>query len=257
MVVYVRKKAKRNRYRARISNSIANTIARFRQSRYAQILKTLFFRVCIWVLVAHLFFIGLTSSLIFAYKFINPTVSGVKVYRSYCYPWTFRKSVYLPLKQIPKKTRTMILRVEDGSFYHHHGIVLGAIKNAWKVNQAIGKTVYGGSTITMQTARTLFLTPHKNYVRKYLELIIAIELEVILDKDRIFELYLNNAEWGKGVFGIEAASRHHFKKTVSALSRDETIRLVTLLSSPIVYTPQTLKKSRILAERYRYLSERF
>jgi monofunctional biosynthetic peptidoglycan transglycosylase len=82
-------------------------------------------------------------------------------------------------------------------------------------------------------------------------------MEAILDKDRIFELYLNNAEWGKGVFGIEAASWHHYGKSVRNLSNDETIRLVTLLSSPILYSPKNLTRSGILRARYQYLCERY
>jgi monofunctional biosynthetic peptidoglycan transglycosylase len=151
----------------------------------------------------------------------------------------------------------MIIRVEDGSFFTHHGVLLSAFKNAWQLNKRFGKPVYGGSTITMQTARTLFLNPEKSYLRKYLEILIALEMELILGKDRIFELYLNYAEWGKGIFGIEAASRHHYKKSVLGLSTDQAIRLVTLLSSPIKYTPYTLHKNGILQSRYAYLVERY
>ncbi|OQA64068.1 MAG: Penicillin-binding protein 1F [Spirochaetes bacterium ADurb.Bin269] len=151
----------------------------------------------------------------------------------------------------------MIIRVEDGTFYQHHGVLPAAIKHAWKLNKNLGKPVYGGSTITMQTARTLFLVPEKSYLRKYLEVIIAFEMEWILGKDRIFELYLNNAEWGKGVYGIEAASYYHYKKSVSKLSTEQAIRLVTLLSSPIKYGPYNLNKNAILAQRYAYLRKRF
>jgi monofunctional glycosyltransferase len=209
------------------------------------------------VLYLHLAFIQLTVPVIFLYRYFNPSVTSVMLYRSIFYHWDITKVRFLPLKKIPSQTRRMILKVEDGTFYLHHGILLASMKNAWKVNKELGKPVYGGSTITMQTARTLFLVPEKSYLRKYLEVIIALEMERILGKDRIYELYLNYAEWGKGVFGIEAASRYHYKKGVSKLTTDQSIRLVTLLSSPIKYTPKTINKSGILRSRYQYLQSRF
>jgi monofunctional glycosyltransferase len=209
------------------------------------------------ILFLHLAFIQLTVPIVFLYKFVNPPTTSVMAYRSVFYGWTIAKTRYKPLKSIPYQTRRMILKVEDGDFYSHHGIVLSAMKNAWNLNKSLGKPVYGGSTITMQTARTLFLVPEKSYLRKYLEVIVALEMETILGKDRIFELYLNYAEWGKGVFGIEAASRYHYGKGVGSLSVDESIRLVTLLSSPIKYHPYTIQKNGILRSRYQYLVSRF
>ncbi len=205
----------------------------------------------------HLMLVGITVPLLFLYRYVNPPVTSIMVYRLVQYRWALKPVRTIPLKKIPLRTRTMIIRIEDGDFYSHHGILPAALKNAWRINKELGKPVYGGSTITMQTARTLFLVPEKSYFRKYLEMIIALEMEAILGKDRIFELYLNYAEWGKGVFGIEAASRHHYKRGVSELSRDQSIRLVTLLSSPILFTPYTLHKSGILKSRYNYLSERY
>lgn len=209
------------------------------------------------ILYLHLAFIQLTLPVVFAYKYVNPAVTSVMAYRSFLYHWKNEKIRYLPAKKIPSRTRKMILKVEDGTFYQHHGILLAAMKNAWKVNKELGRPVYGGSTITMQTARTLFLVPEKSYLRKYLEVIIALEMEAILGKDRIFELYLNYAEWGKGIYGIEAASRYHYGKSVAKLSTDQAIRLVTLLSSPIKYQPYTINKNAILRNRYQYLSSRF
>ena len=210
-----------------------------------------------FVLYAHLFFIQLTIPVIFLYRYVNPPVTSVMVYRAVLYHWKIRPVRYLPMKRIPRSTRNMIIRVEDYTFYEHHGVIPAALKNAWQINKRIGRPTYGGSTITMQTARTLFLVPEKNYLRKYAEMILALEMENILGKNRIFELYLNYAEWGKGVFGIEAASFYHYKQSVRNLSQDEAVRLVTLLSSPIKYKPYTIEKSGILRSRYEYLSNRF
>ncbi len=214
-------------------------------------------RVVLVVVLVHLAFMTLTSTALFAYKFVNPPTTGIRLYRALGFGWKLQRRRNLKLAEVPKRTRTMIIRVEDGAFYSHRGVQLSALKNARRLNEHLGRTVYGGSTITMQTARTLFLVPEKNYLRKYLEIIIALEMEVILSKNRIFELYLNNAEWGKGVFGIEAAARHHYGRGIRSLTVDETIRLVTLLSSPIKYTPATIHKNGILKARYEYLESRF
>lgn len=209
------------------------------------------------ILYLHLAFIQLTVPCIFLYRYVNPAVTSVMAYRTVLYHWATEKIRFVPLKKIPYQTRRMVLSVEDYTFYEHHGVLLDAMENAWRLNKSLGKPVYGGSTITMQTARTLFLVPEKNYLRKYLEVIIALEMEAILGKDRIFELYLNYAEWGKGVYGIDAASRHHYGKGVSRLSTDEAVRLVTLLSSPIKYKPYTINKNGILRSRYQFLSDKY
>ena len=104
-----------------------------------------------------------------------------------------------------------MIRLEDYRFYSHHGVDLGAIRDAWMINSSIGRTAVGGSTIPMQLARNLFLTPRKTYLRKYVEALIALEMSLVLPKDRILELYLNVIEWGKGIFGIGAASAYYFK----------------------------------------------
>jgi monofunctional biosynthetic peptidoglycan transglycosylase len=132
-----------------------------------------------------------------------------------------------------------------------------AFARAREINARIGRTLYGGSTLTMQVARTLFLVPVKSYVRKYLEVLTAFELEALLPKNRILELYFGYAEWGKGLFGIEAASRRWYGRGINAISRDEAARLVALLSSPVKYGPDTLQRSGILRERYYYLSRRY
>jgi len=209
------------------------------------------------LLYLQLAFIQITVPVIFLYRFINPPVTSVMLYRSVFYKWPITKIRFLSLTRIPLQTRRMILKVEDGDFYYHHGVILAALKNAWSLNKELGHPVYGGSTITMQTARTLFLVPEKSYVRKYLEIIIALEMEQLLGKDRIFELYLNYAEWGKGVFGIESAARYHFGTGVRNLEVDQSIRLVTLLSSPIKYGPYTIHKNGILRSRYLYLTDCF
>ena len=209
------------------------------------------------VLFIHLGYIVLTSTLILAYKFTNPVFTVLMPYRSIGYGWKLQKPIPVKLKQVPSYVRNMLVSVEDGKFYTHHGIDMEAFKRAQEINERVGKPLYGGSTLTMQVARTLFLVPEKSYVRKYFEVIAALELEIILSKDRILELYFGYAEWGKGIFGIQAAAKHYFGIGVASLTRDQAARLIALLSSPIKYTPSTLNKSAILRERYAYLTRRY
>ena len=209
------------------------------------------------IIALHVVYILSTSTVLVIFKWINPAATTLMAQRRIVNGWKISRPRYVPLARIPKSTRNMAVRVEDGSFFEHHGILLAAMKNAYQLNKRFGEPIYGGSTITMQTARTIFLVPEKSYLRKYLEVIVALEMEVILGKQRILELYFNYAEWGKGVFGIEAASRYHYKTGVASLSRDQAIRLVTLLSSPIRYNPYSFGKNGILQSRYVYLDSRF
>ncbi len=211
----------------------------------------------LWILMLHAWYIGSTGLCIMAFSHVDPAATTLMVYRKVSYGWKLSAPIPLRLKNVPAHIRSMLISVEDGKFYAHKGIDFEAFKRAREINARVGRPLYGGSTITMQVARSLFLVPVKSYLRKYLEVITALELELLLTKPRILELYFGYAEWGKGVFGLERASRSYFRASVSMLSRDKAARLVALLSSPILYTPATLEKSPILKERYRYLSQRF
>jgi len=153
--------------------------------------------------------------------------------------------------------RNMLVWIEDGGFYENRGIEFAAIKRAYEINKRLKYPLYGGSTLTMQLARTLFLTPEKSYLRKYVEIWIAVEMDALLSKTRIIELYFNNVEWGKGVFGIQAASYRYFKRPLSELSVDEQVRLITILSSPVKYSPYNFGRSKILNLRYEDLADRY
>lgn len=198
-----------------------------------------------------------TSLCLIAFRTVNPGATTLMVYRAAANGWKIVPPRYMPLAKIPRTTRTMTVRVEDGTFFEHYGVVPAAIKHAYTLNKGFGEPIYGGSTITMQTARTIFLVPEKSYLRKYLEVIIALEMEALLGKERILELYFNYAEWGRGVFGIESASRKHYGTSVWSLGRDQAIRLVTLLSSPIRYSPYDFGRNGILLSRYAYLVKRW
>jgi len=208
------------------------------------------------VALAHAFFILSTSLLIACYAFFDPPVTVLAAYRR-MQGWELARIRPIELAEVPRDVRRMVVAVEDYRFYEHFGIDPAAILNAKAINDRIGRPLYGGSTLTMQTARTLFLVPEKSYLRKYLEAIVTLELELLLSKDRILELYFQWAEWGKGVFGVQAASYRWYGTGVANISLGSRMRLVALLSSPILYSPSTLSKSRILASRYEFLLRRF
>ncbi|HET7838752.1 MAG TPA: transglycosylase domain-containing protein [Rectinemataceae bacterium] len=198
-----------------------------------------------------------TALLIAVYRHVDPPATVLMAYRKWGYGWSLEAPRRLSLHRIPVYVRSMLVSVEDGKFFEHHGLDFEAFRNAREINARFGKPLYGGSTLTMQVARTLFLVPEKSYLRKYLEIVAALELELFLPKDRILELYFDYAEWGKGIFGMEAAARHWYGVGVSGLSRDEAARLIALLSSPIRYRPDNLERNGILRERYAYLQRRY
>lgn len=210
-----------------------------------------------WIALAHVWYILTVALLLLVYRSVDPPVTVLMAYRAGVDGWKLAPQRNVQLAKVPILARRMVVSVEDGKFYSHNGVDLDAILYARQVNKQVGRPLYGGSTLSMQTARTLFLVPFKSYLRKYLELIATVEMERILSKQRILEIYLSWAEWGKGVFGIEAAARRYYGTSVSRLDVDQTARLVALLSSPIRYTPETLHKNGILRTRYQYLAGKY
>jgi monofunctional biosynthetic peptidoglycan transglycosylase len=175
------------------------------------------------------------------------------VYRKVFYHHQVKPVKFISLRKIPAEVKNMVIEIEDSTFYQHKGVDPEAIKESIELNKRYHRPVYGGSTITQQLARTLFLTPQKNFLRKYLEALIALEMDLFLKKERILELYLNSAEWGRGIFGIERASYFYYGKSVRDLELESQIRLITILSSPVKYNPENFYKLRLLQKRYEIL----
>jgi monofunctional biosynthetic peptidoglycan transglycosylase len=198
-----------------------------------------------------------TALLVSVYRYVDPSATVLMAYRKWNFGWKLEPPRPVRLRTVPKYIRSMLVAIEDDHFYEHHGIEMDAFARAHEINRRLGRPLYGGSTLTMQLARTLFLVPEKSYIRKYLEVLTALELEALLPKARILELYFGYAEWGKGIFGIEAASRKWYGRGIDSITRDEAARLVALLSSPIKYGPYSFQRSLILRERYGYLSQRY
>lgn len=134
-----------------------------------------------------------------------------------------------------------VLIAEDDGFYNHDGFDIKGMENA--IERSIKKgTLAGGSTISQQLSKNLYLSPSKNPIRKIKEAIITYRIEKTLSKRRILEIYLNIAEWGDGIFGIEAAARHHYHKSAKNLTALEASRLASVLPNPIRYDPNGNQK---------------
>ncbi len=153
-----------------------------------------------------------------------------------------------PLGKISRYLRASLIYAEDYNFYRHDGVDWDAVEQALDSNLDKGAVAVGGSTITQQLAKNLYLSPSRSLVRKLREMLIAFSLEDHLTKTRILELYVNVVEWGDGVFGAEAASRHWFGHSAQTLSPAEAVRLAIALPNPIkrapnVRSPELTKKS--------------
>jgi monofunctional biosynthetic peptidoglycan transglycosylase len=142
---------------------------------------------------------------------------------------------WLAYPRISTHLKRAVIAAEDANFNEHEGVDWDAIERAHERNQQRGRVSHGGSTITMQLAKNLFLSGERSYLRKAQELAIAYMLEAVLGKDRILELYLNVAEWGVGVFGCEAAARRHFGVSASQLTPAQSARLAAMLPRPRFY----------------------
>jgi monofunctional glycosyltransferase len=203
-------------------------------------------KVVVWI---HVIILGAGGVLILGYKFANPPTTSLALYRQYFKHVKNKPFNFVPLKKIPYSAKADVIRLEDPSFKYHHGLDLRAIWEAYKINKRYGKKIAGGSTITQQITRTLFLTTHKNYLRKYIEVLLALEMEVILSKDRILELYLNYVEFGKGVYGIGPASYFYYHRDVSKLNSEEVARMIIILPSPVKYGVNDIGKRKAFIRR--------
>lgn len=141
--------------------------------------------------------------------------------------------------EISRHLKRAVIASEDADFVNHPGYELDAMLDAWERNKQRGHIVRGGSTITQQLAKNLFLSSEQNYLRKGQELVITWMLEFWLDKQRIFEIYLNSVEWGEGVFGAEAAAQHYFKTSAARLSVGQAARLAAALPAPRCFDKKT------------------
>ena len=144
---------------------------------------------------------------------------------------------FCPYSEIPEKLISFMLLTEDIHFFEHSGYRTAAIKGAFRLNRRSGRIITGGSTITQQLAKNLYFHFRKSYLRKAIELIIAIQAERKLGKEKIMELYLNIIYFGNGIYGISDAARFYFEKNVNELSDNQMFILACIPSAPTAGNP--------------------
>ncbi|HTF35929.1 MAG TPA: monofunctional biosynthetic peptidoglycan transglycosylase [Myxococcota bacterium] len=145
----------------------------------------------------------------------------------------------VPLTRIPRILQRAVILAEDARFYEHDGVDLEAMQDAVNYDLGQGRIALGGSTISQQTAKNLFLWPARSPLRKWHELVLTLAMERRLSKSRILEIYLNVAQFGRGIYGVEAAARNYWSVPTSALSRHQAAELAACLPSPDQNNPQT------------------
>ncbi|MFQ6005865.1 MAG: monofunctional biosynthetic peptidoglycan transglycosylase [Woeseia sp.] len=147
------------------------------------------------------------------------------------------------IETIPRSMIRAVIIAEDARFYEHDGVDVEALKEAMEYNLSEKRLVYGGSTISQQTVKNVFLSPSRNPLRKWHELVLTIGMERNLSKKRILEHYLNVAEFGRGIYGVEAAARYYWGVSASRLTSRQAIELAATLPSPVENNPGTHTKS--------------
>jgi monofunctional biosynthetic peptidoglycan transglycosylase len=145
------------------------------------------------------------------------------------------KRQWVPYEKVSVNLKRAVIAAEDDKFVDHEGFDWEGIQKAIEKNQKKGKVVAGGSTISQQLAKNLLLSPSKSFLRKGEEAIITMWLELLWDKRRILEVYLNVVEWGDGLFGAEAAAKHYFGVSAAQLSAAQAARLAVMLPAPRRY----------------------
>jgi monofunctional biosynthetic peptidoglycan transglycosylase len=213
--------------------------------RFARVLRWTL-RILLIALIADLFYLSvvwpdweaLARGAIPKSAFINAYERGLSDHKD----WPRLRWQPVPLTAIPKHLTRAAILAEDANFYGHRGFDLVAFREAMNKNLEEGRARFGASTISQQTAKNLFLSRSRDPLRKWHELILTWGMEQNLSKSRILELYLNVAEFGQGIYGVQAAARHYWGVDVGALSPAQSAELAATLPSPVKNNPATRTK---------------
>lgn len=185
-----------------------------------------------------LYFLGISIGLVILFKFIPVPFTPLMFIRTFEQIGSNDKVVWkrdwISIDEMGTSIQKAVIASEDGKFTTHNGFDVKAIEKAYKNNQK-GRKVKGGSTISQQTAKNVFLWPGRSYLRKGLEAYFTLLIEVVWGKERIMEVYLNSIEMGNGIYGIEAASQHWFNKSAKNLTKAEAAAIAAILPNPRVF----------------------
>jgi monofunctional biosynthetic peptidoglycan transglycosylase len=201
---------------------------------------------------------ALAVLLLVAAKWVDPPTTAVHIERRF-EAWIHHKPYHLryqfvPLSQISPDLQHAVIAAEDGRFYEHHGFDWHAIEIAAEDDMEGGRRIRGGSTITQQLVKNLFFGTGRSFLRKGAEFTLVPVAELVLGKRRILELYLNEVEWGPGIYGVEAASRTYYGTSARKIDREQAARLAALLPSPLKRRPDRMDHySEIILERMRQM----
>jgi len=193
-------------------------------------------------------YLGFCTLCLAAYNLIPPPTTGVQIQRRI--ESLFEDEAYgkrytpIPRSEMSVNLRHAVVAAEDGRFYEHFGIDWEAIQEAIEDNRRRGRAWRGGSTITQQLVKNLFMTTHSSYVRKAFEVPLTYLAELLLSKERILDLYLNVIEWDRGVYGAEAAAQRYYGTSAARLSRSQAAGLAAVIPNPRHRTPQTATRYR-------------
>jgi monofunctional biosynthetic peptidoglycan transglycosylase len=185
-------------------------------------------RVAIWLVIFALVAPPLT---VIAYRVIPPPITWLMIERAFA-GYGLHKS-WVSLDDIDPSLPNAVIAAEDARFCEHHGFDFEAMRKAMKANERHRGRIRGGSTISQQTAKNVFLWPGRDYVRKGFEAYFTVLIEALWGKRRIMEVYLNVVEWGPGTYGAEAAARRYFAEDAEDIDAGEAARLAAILPSPL------------------------
>lgn len=190
-----------------------------------------------WKKIKKLVFILILANIIFIFwgKFFNPPITLTQI--GGLLEYGKLKRDYISYDEMGENVKKAVIASEDQAFFSHNGFDYKAIEKAMKHNEQ-GKKLRGGSTISQQTAKNVFLWQGRSWIRKGLEAVYTFIIELVWSKDIILERYLNSIEMGRGVFGVEAASEYYFNKSSKELTKSEAAWIATILPNPKKYDPK-------------------
>ena len=207
-------------------------------------------KIIVWITRIAVWFVSVSILWVLAYRFINPPITMLMIMRNIerkSDGKTFKtEKDWVDLEDMSDNIKRAAIAGEDQLFVHHAGFDIKAIGRAYSANKQ-GSTVRGGSTISQQTAKNVFLWPGRSWLRKGFEAYFTLLIELLWGKERILEVYLNVIEMGDGIYGAEAASQSYYHKSCKNLNRSEASLIVACFPNPIRWTP--LHPTRFIKHR--------